>query len=253
MAIKYSYHYAGEFKKYIGQFLRIFTGLQVQDGVDRNNDGVLDFRPVNVVYGNMDRVIEKLLQNNATFTNQKIPLISAYFSGVKRADEYAIPKHHVEGVTYLNTATGNYQTATRMAGTPYVMSMDLYLYASNTDQLFQMLEQILLWFNPTINFQTSSSVLDPNYITRCTLTGIQDQSNYPMGTERRIITQVLNFEFVAWLNYPYQDASGMIADIFANIHDASAAVGDLESLTQPITPSATVDSLDINSSTHPEN
>lgn len=233
MTVQNTYYYAGQFKRYIGQFLRIFSGLQVQDGVDRNGDGIKDFRPVKVVYGNMDRIIEKVFQNNATFTNQKLPIISGYLSGLKRADEYVIPKHHNENVTYQNTADNQYHTIARIPGVPYVISMDLYLYASNTDQMFQLLEQILLWFNPTIDFQRSSSVVDWSYITKCSLVGIQDTNNYPIGTDRRVITQTLNFEFVGWLNYNYSDTAGSIQTIITNIKDSSLVIEDLDLVTPP--------------------
>lgn len=229
------YYYAGQFKKYIGQFLKVFAGLQTQDGVDRDGDGINDMRSVSLVYGSIDRVIEKIvLQGNGTFTNQKIPIISAYLTNIKPGDEERIPVHHEETISYENTADGQYHSASRMAPAPYELSMDLHLYASNSDQMFQMLEQILVLFNPSINFQKSSAVLDWNYITRCTLTGIQDQTNFPMGVDRRVIVQTLNFMFVAWLNYPYLDSEGSVIDtIFLNMHDSSIVVEDLDTVTPP--------------------
>ncbi len=233
MTIPYQFYYNGQFKKYIGQFLRIFSGIQVQAGVDRSGTGVNDTRSVSVVYGNSDRIINALNQNQGTFTAQRIPIISAYLNGIQTADEYRISRHHQENITYQNSADGQYHLVSKIAGAPYQMNMTLYIYASSTDQLFQILEQILLWFNPTIDFQKSSGILDSAYITQCTLTGIQDQSNFPMGTNRRIIQQNLTFSFIAWLQYPYTDATGVIQDIITNIHDSSLVVEELDLVTPP--------------------
>jgi len=248
MPIPYTYHYTGQFKRLIGQFLRIFSGIQVQAGVDRTGTGVNDMRAVSVVYGNSDRIINALNQNQGTFTAQRIPIISAYLNGIGLADEYRVSRHHQENITYKNSADGQYHQVSKIVGAPYQMNMTLYIYASSTDQMFQILEQILLWFNPSIDFQKSSNILDSAYITQCTLTGIQDQTNFPMGQNRRIIQQNLTFSFIAWLQYPYTDAAGVIQDIITNIHDSSSVVEELDLVTPPPA-GPTIETVTVNNST----
>lgn len=254
MTQSYKYYYSGQLKKYIGQFLRIFSGIQTQDGVSRSGTGINDFRSVAVVYGASDRIINALTQNQGTFTAQKIPIISAYMTGLARADDYRMPKHHLESVTYQSSADNLYHTVSKLPPVPYLMNMDLHLYASSTDQMFQMLEQILLWFNTSIDFQRSSSVLDSSYITKCTLTGIADNSTFPVGQNRRLILQTLTFEVIAYLNYPYTDNAGVIQDIILNIHDSSSVVEELDLVTPPPA-GPTIENITVNSTTvtPPEN
>lgn len=90
----------------------------------------------------------------------------------------------------------------RVMPIPYNLTMELALYASNTDQLFQILEQILLVFDPDIQIQKSDAPFDWARLTTVHLDSIQNEENYPMGTDRRMIVWTFNFSMPIWLSPP---------------------------------------------------
>lgn len=215
----FPYYYSGQFRRYIAQFLRVFSGIQVKDGVDRDGDGNLDTRTVPVHYGSMDRIAANVIKNNGTFINEKVPLIAGYMTGISLSPNNRRAPTHIETIGYQSKTDGSYHTSQRRMPVPYQCSMDLYLYASSSNQMFELLEQILILFNPSLAIQRSSDELDWTYITEVTLTGIQNQENFPMGTNRRVINQTLTFTFDAWLNFPAKDSSGIIEQIITNVKD----------------------------------
>ena len=44
--------------------------------------------------------------------------------------------------------------------TPYTLSMKADIWTSNTDQKLQLLEQILVLFNPALEIQTTDNYID---------------------------------------------------------------------------------------------
>jgi hypothetical protein len=228
----YTYFYSGQLRTYIAQFLRIFSGFQTQDGVDRNSDGTNDYRAVTVHYGDIDRVMGSILQNQSeSFVAQKLPIISGYMTGLSLDADRRQSKRHLENVAYPTSTTN--VTSERLIGTPIKMNMDLYLYASNTNQLFQILEQILLLFNPTLDIQRSSNEIDWTYISKVELTAINNQQNFPVGMNRKMMIWGLSFAIDAWINFPSLTSTGVIESIITNIHDESINFPgvDLESTT----------------------
>ena len=67
MANTYTYMYQGAFSDYIKQFLRVFSGFQVEYGVDRDNDDIKDRKTCPVFYGDMDRITANILHKDGTF------------------------------------------------------------------------------------------------------------------------------------------------------------------------------------------
>ena len=58
-------------------------------------------------------------------------------------------------------------------------------------QLHQILEQILVLFNPEMQLSVSNSPLDWTRLTSVKLVDISNEENYPMGTDRRIVSWTL--------------------------------------------------------------
>lgn len=227
MAIPYTYHYTGTIQDTLQQFLRIFTGLQVQYGVDRDISGENDFRTCRVRYGSMDRVVAGVLNKNGTFTTESLPLITGYQTSIEADPERKIPKYHKENVAYTETDLTRH-VSRKLSPAAYVSNVDITLWATNTEQVFQMLEQILLIFNPKIEFQTSEDKTDWSYITQAELVGIDNAENYPAGTGKQVVTWGLSFRIPFYLNYPKLDSTTVIDQIKLNISDNTNEVTLLE-------------------------
>lgn len=210
--------------------MRIFHGLQVQYGVDRDGDGSKDIRPVPIVYGLPDRVVASRLNNDGVFQASRVPLMSVYLTGITPNGETRKAPRHTENIPYQKD-DGSYGAISRCMGVPYKANADLYLYASNSDQMLQMKEQILLLFNPDLSFQVSDNIRDWSYITRVVLESINNEASFPMGEQDRLIQESMSFSFDFWLNFPVAERSAIIAKIEANIKGGSTGESvDLDQL-----------------------
>lgn len=209
----YGYSYNSQFEQYIAMFLRIFSGFQIE----KNKDGELERVPV--IYGPQDRIVAKIQSNRRSFTNQKLPIISAVMTGLDRNEERKRATDYSGSTPLQFQEDGTYTTVQRLIGPPFKVSMDVSIMASSVQQMFEILEQILLIFNPRISIQKSDDLLDQNYNTEVALTGINDEINYPLGTDQKFVSITLNFEFDARLNYPKKFDGNIIEKIKTNIYD----------------------------------
>lgn len=207
------YHYSGQLRSYISQFLRVFGGMKVETTPT-------NFLTVPVVYGSQDRVVANILgKTHNTFNQPKLPIISGYLTSIDLSPEQRQSKYHTEGMKVREGNDPKFKTIVRRMGNPLKLSMDISIMASNTNQMFQILEQILLMFPPTLSFQKSDSVLDWSYITRAELVGISNEENVPTGTDERVIVYTLSFLVDATLNYPAVVRDGVIHEIQTKIQD----------------------------------
>ena len=232
MAHIYEISYDKQIRTYISQFLRIFTGIMVEyDGNDFDGDGFPDQKQVSVVYSNMDRVVADILHTDGTFTAAKLPLIAGYLTTINRDDERRKAPTHIDRRAYVNESN-EIKSLERLMGIPYKLSMQVAIYSDNTDMKFQILEKILMIFNPDLTFHKNDNVKDWTNISRAELLSIGNEENQPVGNEGRIIIDVLDFEVDMWLNFPVKDGnSSIIKMVEANITDTTESIAGLDSLT----------------------
>lgn len=222
----YPWNYNQQFESYIAQFLRIFSGLQVRDGVER--DGEYNFRKVPVYYGNATRIVSEILNKRSTFPNTTLPLMSGHLESLSiDTDRRGPGKYHKDNVSYKD-AQGTFQTRERMIGPSLQMSMTMSIWASSNDEMFQILEQILLIFNPKVTIQKSDNIIDSNYITQVELNDINDQINRPLSSDSKIFQTELSFTSHARMNYPHlAGEGGVIEKIITNVYNDSFNPPDL--------------------------
>lgn len=215
----YPYRESKQFERYIGQFLRVFSGFQVPTG--RTISGETETKRVPVVYGAMDRITASILNNRETFTNHKLPLLAAVMTGIEIDTENKAPTRHVD---YVGTRglSPNGNVIERIMGLPLIMNMDVSIYASSSTEMFLILEQILLIFNPRVAIQIDSSAENPDYITDISLESISPEIQYPMGGDRRTIMLTLSFSVPIRLSYPRGKDNNYIDTIKQNIMSASS-------------------------------
>lgn len=112
----------------------------------------------------------------------------------------------------------------RAAPVPFNAVVELGIYASNTDQLYQILEQILVLFNPDIQIQKSDGPFDWTKLTRVELTDIANEENYPAGTERRVIQWTLTFSMPIYLSIPMGIKDDLVRKIIIQLGDLGQMV-----------------------------
>lgn len=214
----YPYTFDNQFEKYIGQFMRVFGGFQTQDGVVR--DGSNPPRRVPIVYGNMSRVVSSVLNNRDSFNSNMVPMMAVNMEGIEMDTNRKKPTSHIDSVAIERD--GAKTGLTRLIGPPFIMSMSVAIYASSTTELFSILEQILLIFNPRIAIQVDNKSVNSDYITEITLKSIQPDFQYPMGINKELVMLSLNFEVPVRLRYPYGVDGGVVEQIVLNIFDESS-------------------------------
>lgn len=212
------FYYDQQLKSYVLQFMAIFSGMQVLVGKWNDNPERLISVPIH--YGAQDRVVASILANNTQNQPIRLPVMSAYMrnlslspgrmagTGVERRKAY-IP---VGGLI-----PDDIEVIHQRRPVPYDLELELALYASNTEQHFQMLEQILPLFDPQLNIQLSDAPFDWTRLTHVELTNIQIDSQYPIGTDRRIIQSTMTFKMPIFIDTPADVRKDFIEKIYLRI------------------------------------
>ena len=238
---KNEFYYDEQIKKYVLQFMAIFVGMQVKVG--RLRTGAIVDVPdptcedpnatsqepeykeerlisVPVHYGHSDRVVASILADNTQTKPIRLPIMSAYIKGITLAKD----RFHGIGVERRNAYTpvgGLVPDDTRVVHqrmpVPYDLSMELAIYASNTEQHFQILEQIFLLFDPKLNIQATDGVFDMSRLTQVVLDDVSLNTNYPIGNDRRIIQSELSFTVPIWISAPADIRKNIIEKIYMRI------------------------------------
>lgn len=163
------FFYDKQIRRYIQQFIRLFSGFSVQMGYD--DDKLPIFQTVPVRYGDINRMAAHIQRENSENMTNTVPFISCYVNTLDMAPERRQYQGNIEKVQvfekkydeenreYLNEV-GNRYTIERHQPVPYFLDMNCDIWTSNTDQKLQLLEQIMVLFNPTLNIRTTSNPFD---------------------------------------------------------------------------------------------
>ena len=218
-----SYFYDAQMRKYVVQFANIFTNMGVRTG--RGADGMIDELSVPVVLGNRDRVAAAISNGNALNRTFSVPMMSVWMQGIEMAPERRKGVGGERSKTYLPTGgmfPDDLKVSKRIMPIPYNLAMELGIYASNTDQLHQIIEQILMIFDPILQIQTSDAPFDWTKITTVELTGINNEENYPIGTDRRVMVWTLNFTLPIWISPPMDVKNEVVRKIKIRMADSAS-------------------------------
>lgn len=218
------YYYDQQIRNYTLQFMAIFSGLQVQVGKWNGEDEQLISVPVR--YGDPDRVVAAILSNNTQNAPIRLPVMSAYMRGLQVATD----RMHGTGVERRNTyvplggmVPDDIQVVYQRNPTPYNMDMELSIMTSNTDQMWQIMEQILVLFDPQLTVQTSDALFDMSRLTSVTLTGGPTYDNgYPSGQEKRYVKATMTFEMPIYLSIPADIKKNYVERIYMRIGAVSS-------------------------------
>jgi len=222
------FFYDGQMRRYITQFIRLMSNFSYQDG--RGNIVQVPAR-----YGDMSRQVGSLLKKNSENTVPSAPFISCYIKDLKfdqkrlqqpdfvskiNIRERDTETDPITGqVRYLNTQGANY-TIERIMPSPYMVTFAADIWTTNTEQKFQIWEQIAVLFNPSLDLQTTDNYLDWTSLSVLTLTeqGAWSSRQIPQGIEQDI--DILNMVFTApvWITPPAKVKQlGIITKIITNV------------------------------------
>jgi len=218
----------------------------------KSADGVEKVVPV--MYGDMTRQVASFIRDNSENKVPSAPRISVYISDLqldrsRLADSSYVNKINIrerninEATDEYTTEPGTSYTIERLMPTPYMLKIRADIWSTNTDQKLQILEQILVLFNPSFEIQTTDNYIDWTSLTTIMLDDITfTNRTIPVGTESEIDVATLTFETPIWITTPGKlKRLGVVQTVIANIFSES---GDLDPMfisgrpasTQYITP-----------------
>lgn len=199
-----TYYYSGQFEKLLIQFMNVFAHIKVRTGKN-DMDRTGDFIDVTIKHGSMDRVVAAIKTNNNNNTPLRLPAMAAKITGI----EYAADRAKGTGTTSRKTVLergkvfpDDLKVVYSLNPIPYDLTFELNILTSNMKHHFEIIEQICLVFNPTVQLQTSDAVFDMSKITQAELENISIDENYPSGQDRRLIAATLQFSATAWVAAP---------------------------------------------------
>jgi len=232
------YFYDGQIRRYVTQFMRVFIGFKWKAG-----DGAETTVPV--MYGDMTRQVAALIKENSENKMPSVPRIACYITGLEMAtdrlaDPTFVSKVHIRerrytdaGGTrdYQNVQGGNY-TVERLMPTPFKLTMKADIWTSNTDQKLQLLEQILVLFNPSLELQTTDNYIDWTSLSAMYLTTTNFTSRtIPAGAESEIDVCSLEFEMPIWITPPAKVKKlGIVQSVISNVFSETGEVVNLDDL-----------------------
>jgi hypothetical protein len=204
------------------------------------SDGTLVQIPVQ--YGDASRQAAAIIKRNSENSISSTPLISIYISSIRYDQDRLQSPTFTERLSVrtkkYNPATdsylpeqGNAYTIERIMPAPYTLTIKADIWTSNTEQKFQILEQMLVLFNPSIEIQSTDNYWDWSSLTTMRLTGTTWSSkSIPVGTEDQIDISTLEFELPVWLSMPAKVTKmGVILKIIAGIFDPNGNLSDFVS------------------------
>jgi len=223
--------YDGQIRRYLTQTMRVFSNFIV-----RYSDGTLNRVPV--LYGDADRQAASILRQNSENKVNSVPRISVYINELKMdrnrlADATFIGKVRVrERDIEVDAATGNQlytrsqgrnYTVERLMPTPFILEMKVDIWAANTDQKLQLLEQILVLFNPSLELQTTDNYIDWTSLSVLNLIDIHWSSrSIPVGVDSPIEVCTLTVDSPIWISPPVKVKHlGVITNIITNMYESS--------------------------------
>lgn len=212
MAKEQQYFYDKQIRRYIQQFIRLFSGFSVQMG--NNEDNLPVFQKVPVRYGDINRMAAHITRENSENIVNTVPFISCYVTELNMAADRRTFQQHIEKVQVfekkVDDATGNYldevgnrYTVERHQPVPYNLVMNCDLWCSNTDQKLQMMEQILVLFNPTLNIRTTNNPFDWSALSYVEMTNtIWSSRSVGSNIDDIIDVATLTFQMPVFINPP---------------------------------------------------
>jgi hypothetical protein len=227
-----TYFYDEQIRRFLLQFARIFSNFQVEYG--RNEAGKNDtLVRVPVRYGDASRQAQTIIQNNSANDMPSTPMMSFYITKLdydrpRMQEPYFVSTIAVRQRTYdadtdsYETTQGNAFTIDRLMPVPYKLTINLDIWTSNTNQKMQILEQILVLFNPSLEIQSTDNYIDWTSLTTCDLDSVNWSSRIvPVNADNPIDIATLTFSIPIWISSPAKVKKlGVVERIIASIFDA---------------------------------
>jgi hypothetical protein len=215
--------YDAQIRRYLTQIVRMMSNFSYKDGKGR-------LVRIPVMYGDLTRQAASVISQNSENKIPSAPRMAVYITGIemdrtRTGDSSYVNKVNIreraldsQGNEYLKTEGKNY-TVERLMPTPYTLSVNVDIWSTNTDQKLQIMEQVLMLFNPSLEIQTTDNYVDWTSLSVVNLENITFSSRtIPAGTESEIDIATLGFTTPIWITPPAKVKKlGVITNIITAI------------------------------------
>jgi hypothetical protein len=229
------YWYDEQIKRYLLQLVRVFSNFKVREFT---KDGI-NYNRVPARYGDSSRMVASILRNNSENVINSAPFIAVTIQSIQPArdrthepflvdtTQVAEREYDADTNTYSNTQ-GNLYTTQRYMPVPYNLTFNVDIWTTNTDTKLQILEQIFVLFNPSIQLQSNSNPLDWTSVFEIELSDISWSSrSVPAGVDESLDISTLTFNSPIWISPPAKvKRQSIIQQIIADVHSTSS-IADL--------------------------
>ena len=199
--------YDGQIRRYLTQIIRLFSQFSYKDGQGR-------LVQVPVMYGDLTRQVGSILRDNSENKIPSAPRMAVYITNLEMdtarlADSSYVNKLNIRerayddsNQEYLNSSGKNY-TVERLMPTPYKLTVNVDIWSTNTDQKLQILEQIFMLFNPSLEIQTTDNYIDWTSLSVVNMDNINFSSRtIPTGTENEIDVATITLDTPIFISPP---------------------------------------------------
>src|SRR6056300_864351 len=231
--------YDGQIRRYITQIVRLMSNFSYKDG-----SGSLTEVPV--MYGDITRQVGHILRDNSENKIPSAPRMAVYVTGLEMdttrlGDSSYVNKLNIreraydaDGKEYLNKEGKKY-TVERLMPTPYTLSVNVDIWSTNTDQKLQIMEQILMLFNPSLEIQTTDNYVDWTSLSVVNLENLTFSSrSVPVGVDSEIDVATMTFNTPIYISPPVKvKRLGVITQVVQSIFNETKGTIDLD-LARPV-------------------
>lgn len=224
------YWYDAQIKRYLQQIIRVFSHFQVAE----NTSNGTNYNRVPCRYADASRMVSSILRNNSENVLNSAPFIAVSIQSIQtardRIHEPSLVDTKQVAERQFNTETGQYEatqgnlyTVQRHMPVPYNLTIAVDIWTTNTDTKLQILEQLFILFNPSIQLQSNNNFLDWTNVFEVELTDIQWSSrSLPQGVDETIDIATMTFAVPIWISPPAKvKRQSIIQTIVADIHNVS--------------------------------
>ena len=203
------FFYDKQTRRYLQQFMRLFANFQIE--IDRETE---TYRTVPVRYGDATRMAMHILKQNSENVINSAPFISCWIQSLETSPESRRAPMEVDKVQvfekkfnyetneYDNELGDTYQIERHMP-VPYNLTMQVDIWTSNSDQKFQLLEQILSLYNPSVDINATDNPFDWTRLSIVELTAVTwTNRSIPTGVEDTIDIATLTFKMPIHITVP---------------------------------------------------
>ena len=228
-----AHFYDNQIRRFLIQFARVFSDWRVTKGKDPAGNDILTRVPIQ--YGDSSRMAQVQIANNSPSSLPSAPLISYYISGFeydqrRTQDPYFVDKLSVRQRTF-NTDTRQYEptqsqafTVERVMPVPYTLRITVDFWTTNYQQKLELLEQIGVLFNPSLEIQSTDNFIDWGSLSVVYQDGLTFSSrSIPQGSGNPIDIMSWKFYMPIWISGPAKVRKlGIIHKIIASIFQGNA-------------------------------